>query len=116
MWMAIFSVKSYFVGVHSVLRGPSINGAAMSFEAMLINVGTWSVPEAGQIIYGLSRRSSYQAAKRGDFPVVRVGRLDRVPIAAVAAMFVEIGKATAAAISARSRAHVDQGVDDHNQT
>jgi hypothetical protein len=70
-------------------------------EAPILNLGTWSVPEAGQRIYGLSRRSSYQAAKRGDLPVVRVGRLDRVPIAAVAAMFMEIGRVTAAAISAR---------------
>ena len=72
-----------------------------AIEAPFSNLGTWSVPEAGQRIYGLSRRSSYQAAKRGDLPVVRVGRLDRVPIAAVAAMFAEIGRATAAAISAR---------------
>ena len=97
---------------HNVL--PS--GALVPLEPMVINLGTWSVPEAGQIIYGLSRGSSYQAAKRGDFPVVRVGRLDRVPIVAVAAMFVEIGKKTAAAITARhSHKDVDQGIADCNQ-
>jgi hypothetical protein len=84
-------------------KNPSLSDAALPFET-IISLGTWSVPEAGQYIYGLSRRSSYLAAKRGDFPVVRVGRLDRVPIAAVAAMFVEIGKTTAAAITARSKA------------
>ena len=92
-------------------------GATAPFEGVVINLSSWSVPQAGQIIYGLSRRSSYQAAKRGDFPVVRVGRLDRVPIAAVAAMFVEIGKATAAAISARqSHKHVGPGDADRSQT
>jgi hypothetical protein len=40
---------------------------------------TCSVPEAGQIL-DLSRGSSYEAAKRGDIPVIRVGERMRVSI------------------------------------
>ena len=41
---------------------------------------TLSVPEAGKRYYGLSRNGSYAAAKRGDLPVIEVGKLRRVPI------------------------------------
>ena len=41
---------------------------------------TVSVPEAGRRLAGLSRNASYAAAARGDFPVIKVGRLLRVPL------------------------------------
>lgn len=41
---------------------------------------TVSVEVAGQIL-GLSRNSSYQAAGRGDIPVLRIGRRLLVPTA-----------------------------------
>jgi hypothetical protein len=44
---------------------------------------TMDVPEAGRIYYGLGRNASYEAAKRGDIPTIKVGRLLRVPIAAM---------------------------------
>jgi hypothetical protein len=44
---------------------------------------TISVAEAGHTYYGLSRNGSYDAAKRGDIPTIKVGRLLRVPIAAM---------------------------------
>jgi hypothetical protein len=44
---------------------------------------TISVEEAGRIYYGLSRGGSYDAAKRGEIPTIRVGRLLRVPVAAM---------------------------------
>jgi Helix-turn-helix domain len=44
---------------------------------------TLSVPEAGRLYYGLSRNGSYDAAKRGEIPTLRVGRKLRVPIAAM---------------------------------
>jgi hypothetical protein len=44
---------------------------------------TISVPEAGWKYFGLSRNSSYQAAKRGDIPTIAVGNRFRVPIAAM---------------------------------
>jgi hypothetical protein len=44
---------------------------------------TMTVPEAGRKYYDLSRDASYEAARRGDIPTIRVGKLLRVPIAAM---------------------------------
>jgi excisionase family DNA binding protein len=41
---------------------------------------TMTVPEAGRYFLGLSKNASYDAAKRGDIPTIRVGRLLRVPV------------------------------------
>jgi excisionase family DNA binding protein len=38
----------------------------------------YDVPEAGAML-GLSRNSSYAAAKRGDIPTIKIGKLIRVP-------------------------------------
>ncbi len=42
---------------------------------------TYSVPEAGRIV-GLGKNASYDAARRGELPVLRFGRILRVPRAA----------------------------------
>lgn len=42
-----------------------------------------SVPQAGRIYLGIGRNASYRAAKNGDIPTIKVGRLLRVPIAAM---------------------------------
>lgn len=44
---------------------------------------TMTVPDAGRIYFGLGRNASYDAAKRGDIPTIKVGRLLRVPVAAM---------------------------------
>ena len=44
---------------------------------------TISVPEAGRLYYGIGRDASYEAAKRGDIIVMRIGRLLRVPVSAM---------------------------------
>jgi len=44
---------------------------------------TLTVPEAGRIYFDLGRNASYAAAARGEIPTIRVGRLLRVPIAAM---------------------------------
>ena len=44
---------------------------------------TTTLPEAGKRYLGLSRNGSYKAAAAGIIPVVRVGKLLRVPIAAM---------------------------------
>ena len=44
-----------------------------------VSCRTLSVPEAGAQAFGLSRWGSYEAAKRGEIPTIRVGRLLRVP-------------------------------------
>ena len=41
-----------------------------------------TVPEAGRWL-GLSRNASYEAARRGDIPTIKIGRLLRVPVAAL---------------------------------
>jgi len=47
---------------------------------------TLSVPEAGKKYFGLCRNASYDAAARGEIPVIRIGRLLRVPIRALERM------------------------------
>jgi hypothetical protein len=44
---------------------------------------TISVPEAGRTYFGLSRNAAYAAAKRGDFPTIKIGKLLRVPVRAL---------------------------------
>jgi hypothetical protein len=44
---------------------------------------TISVPEAGRAYFDLSRNAAYAAAKRGDIPTIRVGKLLRVPVRAL---------------------------------
>ena len=46
---------------------------------------TYSVPEAGRIV-GLGKNGSYDAARRGELPVLRFGRILRVPRAALERM------------------------------
>ena len=49
---------------------------------------TLSVPEAGRIV-GLGKNASYEAARRGELPVLRFGRILRVPRAALERMLGE---------------------------
>lgn len=44
---------------------------------------TLTIPEAGKTYFGLSRNGSYAAAKRGDIPTIRIGKLLRVPVRAL---------------------------------
>lgn len=41
---------------------------------------TLTVPEAGRLHFDLGRNASYEAARRGDIPTIRIGRLLRVPV------------------------------------
>ena len=47
---------------------------------------TISVPVAGERYFALSRNGSYEAAKRGDIPTIRIGKLLRVPVRALERM------------------------------
>ncbi|MCZ6591642.1 MAG: DNA-binding protein [Alphaproteobacteria bacterium] len=42
-----------------------------------------SVPKAGRKYFDLGRGASYEAAKRGDIPTIRIGRKLLVPVQAV---------------------------------
>jgi hypothetical protein len=52
---------------------------------------TLSVPDAGRKYFGLGRNASYDAAKRGDLPVIKIGGRLRVSIIALEKML-ECGK------------------------
>ena len=47
------------------------------------DVKTMSVPAAGKLYYDLGRNGSYEAAKRGEIPVIKVGARLRVPVIAM---------------------------------
>jgi hypothetical protein len=64
------------LGVNGIIKHDiAIVESQMSNDECL----TMSVPEAGWRYYGLCRNASYDAARRGEIPVVKVGRLWRVP-------------------------------------
>lgn len=58
----------------------------------MTEVKTLSVPEAGERYFGLSRNGSYDAARRGDLPTIRIGKLLRVPVSALERMLEEAGR------------------------
>ena len=51
----------------------------------------FTVPEAGQRC-GLGRTASYEAARRGDLPVIRIGKRLFVPIEALRSMLEKAGQ------------------------
>jgi hypothetical protein len=53
---------------------------------------TLSVPEAGKAYFGIEKDAAYAAAKRGQIPVIRMGRTLRVPIVLLEKMLMEAGK------------------------
>ncbi len=48
-----------------------------------------SVPEAGRRYFNLGRAASYEAARRGEIPIIRIGRKLFVPIQAIEKMLSE---------------------------
>jgi hypothetical protein len=58
---------------------------------------TISVPEAGEKYFGLCRNAAYDAARRGDIPTIKIGRLLRVPVRAMEQMLDRASKPGAAA-------------------
>lgn len=55
---------------------------------------TLSVPEAGRFYFGIGRNASYERARDGTLPTIRIGRLLRVPIVAMDRMMEEAGAQT----------------------
>ncbi len=64
----------------------AINTMKTNGESLL----TYEVPEAGAML-GLTRNGSYDAAKRGDIPTIRIGKLLRVPKLAFHKMLEQAG-------------------------
>jgi hypothetical protein len=52
---------------------------------------TLSVPEAGWKYFRLGRNGSYNAAKRGEIPVIKIGARLRVPVIALEHKLAEVG-------------------------
>lgn len=50
----------------------------------------YDVPQAGAML-GLNRNAAYAAAKRGDIPTIRIGKLIKVPKVAFEKMLAEAG-------------------------
>jgi hypothetical protein len=50
----------------------------------------YEVPEAGEML-GLNRNAAYAAAKRGDIPVIKIGKLLKVPKVAFDRMLEQAG-------------------------
>ena len=51
-----------------------------------------SVPQAGKIYFDLGRNASYEAARRGEIPTIKIGRLLRVPVVALERKLDEAGR------------------------
>jgi len=49
---------------------------------------TISVEEAGKVL-GIGRNSAYEAVRRGEIPVIKIGKLLRVPVVALERMLEE---------------------------
>jgi hypothetical protein len=55
-------------------------------------VKTLPVPEAGKRYFGLGRNASYEAARRGDLPVIKIGSRLRVSVTALEQMLADAGR------------------------
>lgn len=54
-------------------------------------IKTLSVPQAGKIYFGIGKNASYEAAKKGEIIVLRIGGLLRVPVVAMERRLAEAG-------------------------
>src|SRR5262245_31465106 len=52
---------------------------------------TLSVPVAGRLYFDLGKNASYEAASRGEIPVIRIGSRLRVPVVALEKMLEQAG-------------------------
>ena len=57
---------------------------------------TISVPQAGKRYFDLGKNASYEAARRGDLPVIRIGGRLRVSVVALERLLAEAGSDKAA--------------------
>ena len=71
------------------LHNPTITKRPMTKLNKIKSVVT-SVPEAGAKL-GLSRSASYEAARRGEIPTIRIGKLLKVPNVAFEKMLADAG-------------------------
>jgi hypothetical protein len=77
---------------------------------------TLSVPKAGKQYFNLGRNASYEAARRGDLPVIKIGRRLRVSIVALERMLTEAGTNQAEIDLLASPRAIGGGRDEHRLT
>jgi hypothetical protein len=65
---------------YSIHRNPNRRRSPLDPEP---ECKTLSVPDAGRRYFNLGRNASYEAARRGDLPTIKIGRLLRVPVVAL---------------------------------
>lgn len=55
---------------------------------------TWTmdVPDAGKLFYGLGKNASYEAARRGDIPTIKIGGRYRAVVSAIKERLEQAGK------------------------
>jgi len=58
---------------------------------------TMDVPEAGKRYFGLGKNASYEAAKRGEIPIIKIGGRLRAVVPALELMLEQAGKKKPAA-------------------
>ena len=68
-----------------------IRGLRLGHDGSLDKLAVPLWPDAGKAL-GLSRNSTYDAAKAGEIPTVKFGRTIRVPLAALHKMLEDAGK------------------------
>jgi hypothetical protein len=80
--------------IHDKRYGKGQTGASTADrgQPMTDQPKTLSVPEAGRRYFGLARNASYDAARRGELPVIRIGSRLRVPIIALERMLDAAGR------------------------
>jgi excisionase family DNA binding protein len=71
--------------IKSVKNGHSLENTDMANRAKADESAVMTVPEAGAKL-GLTRAAAYQAAARGEIPVIRFGKLMKVPKVAIERM------------------------------
>jgi hypothetical protein len=54
-------------------------------------VKTMSVPDAGRLYFDLGKNASYEAARRGDIPTIRMGRKIRAVVCLLERKLAEAG-------------------------
>lgn len=76
-------------------------------QAMSSNQVTISVIEAGRRL-GIAKNTAYEAARRGEIPIIRIGRRIVVPLAAFEAMLAVKSKSQIAAAELVRRLQRDE--------
>jgi excisionase family DNA binding protein len=69
-------------GYQHTTRLNHVSTSMMEYQEMNTERRTTTIDEAAQVL-GISRNSAYAAAKRGEIPTVKIGRLLLVPITAL---------------------------------